>query len=158
MRVHHRRFVIVLPLLLAACGMRPAEKGLVGTWELDKDSLRNAIRAELDKDPRANNPQARAFVEVMLQQFDNVTATIELKPDRTFHAAGKGFGTDDTNDGTWRLDGNQVVLEGTGKKNDQTMRLTKVSNTVLRFEQEQRGKKLAIELHKKSSGTPAAPR
>jgi len=157
MLAHHRRLVFVLPLLLAACG-GPAGQDLVGNWELDKEALRNSIRAEIDKDPRTADPRARAFIDVMLARFDDVTATIELKSDHTYHAAGKGFGSDDTNDGTWHLEGNELVLEGTGKKGSEPMRLTKISSTLLKFEKEQRGKKLAIELRKTRGGTPAAPR
>jgi len=92
---------------LVGCG------GVEGTYKLDKEETKKAGEAEIAKMPADQQAMAKA----MMGMADKVDATLELKKDNTMSMSmtmdGKPEGKEKT--GTWKKEGDDVVLTSDGK-------------------------------------------
>jgi len=86
---------------LVGCG------GVEGTYKLDKDAMKKNAEAEIAKKPAADQEAAKA----LLGMFDKMDMTLELKSGGAASMKTTGpTGKDDEKTGTWKKDGDSVVL------------------------------------------------
>ncbi len=92
---------------LAGCG------GVEGTYKLDKEDTKKAMEADVAKMP-ADQQQ---FAKLGMAMMDKMDATLELKKDNSMSMSmtmdGKSDGKEKT--GTWKKEGDDVVLTSDGK-------------------------------------------
>lgn len=92
---------------LVGCG------GVEGTYKLDKDETKKSMEAEIAKMPA----DQQAFAKLGMAMADKMDATLELKKDNTVSMSmtvdGKPEGKEKT--GTWKKEGDDVVLTSDGK-------------------------------------------
>jgi len=92
---------------LAGCG------GVEGTYKLDKEDTKKAMEADVAKMP-ADQQQ---FAKLGMAMMDKMDATLELKKDNSMSMSmsmdGKSDGKEKT--GTWKKEGDDVVLTADGK-------------------------------------------
>ncbi len=91
---------------LAGCG------GVEGTYKLDQDEMKKIGEEEIAKLPADQQAMAKTFAEKM--KFD---ATLELKKDNsmTMSMSMNGKDSGKTTAGTWKKEGDQIVLTADGK-------------------------------------------
>jgi len=89
-----------IALAFASCGeaSSAAAAGAVGTYELDKAPLKEAMAA---------SGAAAADIDKVLAAMQ---MTIELKADGTTVMTAKGMGDDKPATGTWKLDGSKLTI------------------------------------------------
>ncbi len=100
------------------CALAFAGVGLVGcggpegTYTLDKAETKKAMEADIAKMP-ADKQQ---FAKLGMAMMDSMDATLELKKDGTTSMK-MTMGTEKSNEeaGTWKKDGDKVVLSNKGK-------------------------------------------
>jgi len=92
---------------LVGCG------GVEGTYKLDKEETKKSMEAEIAKMPA----DQQAFARLGMAMADKMDATLELKKDNSMSMSmtmeGKTEGKEKT--GTWKKDGDDVVLTADGK-------------------------------------------
>ena len=92
---------------LVACG------GVEGTYKLDKEETKKSMEAEIAKMPA----DQQAFAKLGMAMADKMDATLELKKDNTVSMTmtmdGKPEGKEKS--GTWKKEGDDVVLTSDGK-------------------------------------------
>jgi hypothetical protein len=138
--------------LAAACG--GGSSAAVGTYQLDKAAMKQsalgAMTAEEKKQMDAlPAEQRKAAEEMMGKTFDAMEMTIELKADGTATATSKGMGPTSTENGTWKLAGDQLTLttkDAAGKEESKTGTLANGAFTVT---EEEAGRKMTMTFKKK---------
>jgi hypothetical protein len=94
---------------LVGCG------GVEGTYKLDKDETKKAAEADIAKLPA--DQQAMAKLMMSSDKMDKMDMTLELKKDNTISMKmtmdGKADAKEET--GTWKKEGDDVVLTSDGK-------------------------------------------
>lgn len=92
---------------LVGCG------GVEGTYKLDKEETKKQMEADIAKLP-ANEQQ---FAKLGLAMADKMDATLELKKDNTvsFKATMEGKSDGKEKTGTWKKEGDDIVLTSDGK-------------------------------------------
>jgi hypothetical protein len=87
--------------------------GVEGTYKLDKEETKKSMEAEIAKMP-ADQQQ---FAKMGMSMADKMDATLELKKDQSMSMSmtmeGKTEGKEKT--GTWKKEGDDVVLTSDGK-------------------------------------------
>ncbi len=91
---------------LAGCG------GVEGTYKLDKDETKKAMEADIAKMP-ADQQQ---FAKLGMAMADKMDATLELKKEGAMSMKFSMDGKEEKEKtGTWKKDGDDVVLSSDGK-------------------------------------------
>lgn len=94
---------------VAGCGGASAGSA-AGTYELDKAAMKEAMLAAVPAEQKANK-EAMAMIESMASSMEG---TVELKADGTATMRMKmemmGKTMDDSETGTWKLDGNKLSI------------------------------------------------
>ena len=91
---------------LVGCG------GVEGTYKLDKDETKKAMEADIAKMPA----DQQAFAKLGMAMADKMDATLELKKDNTLSMKMSMDGKDSKEEsGTWKKEGDDVVLTSDGK-------------------------------------------
>jgi hypothetical protein len=112
------RTFAAVTLFFAALGVAGCGRGVEGTYKLDKAEVKKAMEGELAKMPADQQP----FGKLALGMVDKMDITVELRPGGKLKMTttvpalepGKPAKTD-SRDGTWKVDGDNVVLEADGK-------------------------------------------
>ena len=100
--------VVALAVIgLAGCG------GVEGTYKLDKEETKKSMEAEIAKMPAAD----QQFAKLGMAMADKMDATLELKKDNTVSMKMTMEGKSDAKEktGTWKKEGDDVVLTSDGK-------------------------------------------
>lgn len=104
---------------LAVCAVAFVSFGLVGcgvegTYKLDKAETKKAMEADIAKMPADQQEFAKKFGLAMADKMD---ATLELKKDNSMSMSMTMEGKSDSKDktGTWKKEGDDVVLTADGK-------------------------------------------
>lgn len=95
---------------LVGCG------GVEGTYKLDKDETKKAAEADIAKLPADQQEMAKKFAAMGSDKADKMDATLELKKDNTLSMKMSMDGKDSKEEtGTWKKEGDDVVLTSDGK-------------------------------------------
>ncbi len=96
----------------ASAPAAPTMASVAGLYELDKEKMKAAIKAE--QEAIANDPDADPMQAVGLQMaagfIDGMQMTITLNDDGTASSSMSMMGDTESGDGTWTLDGNSVAI------------------------------------------------
>jgi len=100
---HGHLFAIVAVAALGSFGCNKVE----GVYTLDKEEMKKAMQAESSKD--SDNPLAQQLAEAFISELD---ARMEIQPGGTFTLLAKlGEKEGDPRKGTWKKEGNAIVLQ-----------------------------------------------
>jgi len=113
-----RTFAAAASLAIATFGLAGCGGGVEGTYKLDKAEMKKAMEVEIAKMPA----DQQGFAKLALAMIDTMEMTMELqaggklkmKSSMPSLEAGKPGKTEDK-DGTWKADGDSVVLTADGK-------------------------------------------
>lgn len=111
-RTSSAALAVLLSLGLVGCGGN-AEKRLIGKWELDVDSVKDAAKSEAGDNPGA---------AIAMGMMDSMKVTLEFKEDNKMTASFSFGGMSKSQNGTWEVvssSGNDVTIK-TEVKNSQT--------------------------------------
>jgi hypothetical protein len=103
----------IAAISLNACGKGGGGGGsYAGKWQLDKAATKSGMEAQLKKEAKDNNeeydPNAANMLNAMV---DGMVFEVELKGDHTFSAhMVMPFAGDESRTGTWKSDGNGILL------------------------------------------------
>lgn len=104
------RITLVVALLslvcLPGCGKSP-EARAAGTYELDKQAMKDAVQAEIDQ---IEDPMERMGASMMMGMFDMFSVTITLNADGTASGISEMAGESEYVSGTWTLTDNRISL------------------------------------------------
>ena len=116
-----RHMKITLPLAIAslfvlhACspGAKPTAPG---TYTLDMEEVIEAMEEKWETHAAQLSGRdikhSRAFAKTMLDLLKSITATLEVRADKTFEIIMKGKGSQKSSTGTWALDGDSFTIVG----------------------------------------------
>lgn len=93
---------------LVGCG------GVEGTYKLDKDETKKAMDAEIAKMPA----DQQAMAKMMSGMADKMDMTLEIKKDNTVAMKMTMDGKDKDESGTWKKEGDDIVLSNGNDKKD----------------------------------------
>lgn len=102
--------LLLIALLFTACG----GNRFVGAYELDQAAMIAAMQQNMPKTPGASTEETARMLEGMAK---SMSGALEIKADQTLTLAGTLSMTPDQRDtGTWREDGDAIVVTTSGKK------------------------------------------
>jgi hypothetical protein len=112
--------VLVSVLSLAGCGASAAS--VAGTYELDKEAVKAAARAEIEtqKDSEEQDEMAEFGNVMMLGMIDSMAMTLTLNADGTAQIVTRMMGNADTARGTWKLDGKTITISAAAEGEELT--------------------------------------
>ncbi len=91
---------------LQGCGKSPMAKA-AGTYELDKEAVKTAMQAEIEK---IEDPMEKSMASGALGMVDAMSMTMTLNADGTATAATTGMPGAGTASGTWTLEGSTITI------------------------------------------------
>ena len=114
---------LTVVVMLQACGSNPA-----GTYVLDKEAIKVAARAEMEK---SDDEAGQIGGEMALGMIDAMNMTITLNADGTAEGSISMMGQTDKATGTWTLDGDKISVTMAGEgESPQTMSGTWNGDTI----------------------------
>lgn len=84
-----------------------AAASAAGTWELDRDAIREAMQLEIDQ---IEDPMEKAGAAMMMGMIDAMSMVIVLRPDGTCTGTMTMMGETDESTGTWAVSGNVITI------------------------------------------------
>lgn len=104
--------VLLLAMLclaaLSGCGQTMAD--VAGVYELDKEAIKAAAKAEMDKQSGDEQGMAALGSAMVLGMIEQMTMTLTLNADGTASMLMRGMGDEDTSTGTWSLEGTTISI------------------------------------------------
>ena len=104
----------VLTLIVFCClamlqlsGCSKAGSNVAGTYELDKESIKAAMQAEIDK---IEDPAEKMGAGMMMGMIDALNMTMTLNDDGSATLKMEGMGEMSEATGTWTVNGNQITV------------------------------------------------
>lgn len=96
---------------LTAAGCSPSMSSVAGTYELDKEVMREAVKKELEAQEGAGAEGMDEFALAMVMgMIDNMSMTLTLDADGAATFVVRDMGQSDTMTGTWTLDGAAIAI------------------------------------------------
>ncbi|MFK7741427.1 MAG: lipocalin family protein [Planctomycetota bacterium] len=138
-------FCLLSMTLMTSCGADAAASA-AGVYELDTSAVKKAMEAEL-----ANASEAeKAMAPTMMKMFDSMKMSMELKADGTAEMKSSGPMGDQTDTGTWKIDGNKISMTAKGSDGkDETKTGTLEGGVITVNEEMGPGKTMKLMLRKK---------
>ncbi|MCB9879162.1 MAG: hypothetical protein H6835_16325 [Planctomycetes bacterium] len=134
--------------LLAACGANAAASA-AGHYEVDKALLKEKMMAAMP----AANAKDPAAAEMVGKMVEGMVITLDLKADGTATMTSKmevmGQKMDNTENGTWKLEGGKLSMTGKGKDGKEETKTVDYKDGTFTVEHEQGGQKMQMTFHKK---------
>jgi uncharacterized lipoprotein NlpE involved in copper resistance len=112
--------LLICVLSVNACG--PSTSSVTGTYELDKEAVRKAMQAEIDKQKASGeeDPMGGFGAAMAMGLVESMTVTMTLNADGTAQMNMSMMGDSQAMDGTWTLSGANITVtagpEGEEKK------------------------------------------
>ncbi|MBL9021405.1 MAG: copper resistance protein NlpE N-terminal domain-containing protein [Myxococcales bacterium] len=111
-------FLKLAPVALASLALLAGCKGgPEGTYKLDKESMKTAMKAEIEKMPK----EQQAGAELGMAIIEMMDMTIEIKSDGKYEAKtsmpdlmgkDKEAKKEETESGDWKVEGDKITLKG----------------------------------------------
>jgi hypothetical protein len=106
-------FVAILTVgalfVVPGCG-GTSESSVAGTYDLDKEAVKKAMQAEIDKQSGEDAGMAEMGAAFALGMVDMMTMTLTLNADKTATMNMSAMGDTDVATGTWSLSGDTITL------------------------------------------------
>jgi len=105
--------LLVCGLLVAGCGS--SASSVAGVYELDKETVKASIQAEMKKAEESGDAEMGAQFggAMILGMIDSLTMTVTLNADGTANMVADMMGDQNTSSGTWKLDGEAITITAT---------------------------------------------
>lgn len=144
-------FLTALTLsLVAACGGGAgAASSAAGVYELDKAALKQTMLAAMSEEAK----KEKMAMEMVDKMTDGMNVSIELKADgsatMSFKMDMMGQKKDDTETGTWKLDGTKLSMTTKEKDGKEETKTADYANGSFTIEHEDGGQKMKMTFKKK---------
>lgn len=144
-------FLTALTLsLVAACGGGAgAASSAAGVYELDKAALKQTMLAAMPEEAK----KEKMAMEMVDKMTDGMNVSIELKADgsatMSFKMDMMGQKKDDTETGTWKLDGTKLSMTTKEKDGKEETKTADYANGSFTIEHEDGGQKMKMTFKKK---------
>ena len=99
--------LLAVVIAVGACG---AKSPAVGTWTIEKESLKALMMSQISQMPAEMQAAAKAQVE---EQVKSVVLEFTMNADGTFSASGNMMGNKFDAKGTWKLEGEKLSITTT---------------------------------------------
>lgn len=131
-------------LSVAACG---GSASAAGVYELDKAAFKESMLANMPPEAK----KEKAAMDMIDGMFANMNITIELKADGSATMTNKGMPgqKDDTETGTWKLEGSSLKMTTKGKDGKDETKTANYAAGSFSVEMEEEGKKMKMTFKKK---------
>ena len=143
-------FLTALTLSFAACGGGAgAASNAAGVYEMDKAAFKQAMLASMPEEAK----KEKMAMEMVDKMADGMNVSIELKADNTatmsFKMEMMGQKKDETENGTWKLDGNKLSMTTKDKAGKEETKTADYANGSFTIEHEDGGQKMKMTFKKK---------
>lgn len=144
-------FLTALTLsLVAACGGGAgAASSAAGVYEMDKAAFKQTMLASMPEEAK----KEKMAMEMVDKMADGMNVTIDLKADgsaaMTIKMDMMGQKKDETENGTWKLDGNKLSITTKEKDGKEETKTADYANGSFSIEHEDGGQKMKMTFKKK---------
>jgi hypothetical protein len=123
---------ILCAFALTACS--PSTANVAGSYELDKEAVKKAMQAEIDKQKAAGEEDPMAGMAMAM--VDSMTVTMTLNADGTanMNMTMPMMGSGQAATGTWTLSGSRITVTAAAEGEEPTPKTGTVSGDTITFE------------------------
>lgn len=140
---------LTLSLVSACGGGAGAAASAAGVYTLDKAAFKQTMLASMPEEAK----KEKMAMEMVDKMADGMNVSIELKADGTATMSIKtemmGQKKDDTETGTWKLDGNKLTMTTKEKDGKEETKTADYANGSFTVEHEDGGQKMKMTFKKK---------